>query len=143
MFIIINAMRVRDEEKKKAIFEAFVKLLDSNGFTGISMSKVAKEANVSPATIYIYFENKNHLINELYLKAKFEMSTALKKDIDFGGDVYEGIRQLWYNKLHYIQANPMDFKFIEQYCYSPLISFCDRYPIHQGRYYPLLFLKGG
>ena len=37
------------------------------GFNGFSMQKLAKAANVSPATIYIYFKDKEDLIQQLYI----------------------------------------------------------------------------
>ena len=51
-------MRIKDDEKREALFEATVKLVNEIGFVSSSVSKIAKEANVSPATLYIYYKNK-------------------------------------------------------------------------------------
>ena len=53
-------MRYKDEAKQNAIIEATVKLVNQIGFAATSTSKIAKEANVSSATIYIYYKNKEH-----------------------------------------------------------------------------------
>ena len=50
-------MRVKDELKQDALFNATVKLVNEIGFVASSVSKIAKEADISPATIYVYYEN--------------------------------------------------------------------------------------
>ena len=52
MFIYFRTMRVKDEVKQDAIIEATIKLVNEIGFVSSSVSKIAKEANVSPATLY-------------------------------------------------------------------------------------------
>ncbi|MFW9978530.1 MAG: TetR/AcrR family transcriptional regulator, partial [Candidatus Thorarchaeota archaeon] len=56
-------MRTRDQAKYDAIVKASVKLVNDLGFDGISIAKIATEAGVSPATIYIYFKNKEDLFS--------------------------------------------------------------------------------
>ena len=41
-------------------------MIVKEGFDGLSMQKLAKAANVSPATIYLYFKNREDLLNQLY-----------------------------------------------------------------------------
>ena len=50
-------MRTKDEQKKEALFKATVKLVNEIGFAASSVSKIAKEASVSPSTLYVFFEN--------------------------------------------------------------------------------------
>ncbi|MGZ4091209.1 MAG: TetR/AcrR family transcriptional regulator, partial [Bacteroidia bacterium] len=59
-------MRIRDEKKEEAIREKALELIVHEGFDGLSMHKLAKAAGVSPATIYIYYKNREHLLNMLY-----------------------------------------------------------------------------
>lgn len=115
-------MRLQDENKKKAIIESSVNLINSLGLAGVSMSKIAKEANVSPATIYTYFENKEQLINELYYTFKHEMIQSVKKEFKIDLPIKEGIKKLWYCSLNYIKNNEDHFKFLEQYSNSPIIA---------------------
>ena len=58
MFIYICTMRLRDEQKELLVRTKALELLVAEGFNGFSMHKLAKAANVSPATLYIYFQNK-------------------------------------------------------------------------------------
>ena len=51
-------------EKKEALLRATLSLVNESGFQGASMAKIAKMANVSPATIYLYF---NELVANLFV----------------------------------------------------------------------------
>ena len=48
-------------DKRNALIKATIDLVNNNGFHATPMSKIAKMAKVSPATIYLYFENKQDL----------------------------------------------------------------------------------
>ena len=58
-------------DKRNALIKATIELVNNNGFHATPMSKIAKMANVSPATIYIYFENY------LVLKDKINFSLTI------------------------------------------------------------------
>lgn len=44
------------------IFTATNDLMATVGLPNLSMHKIAKEAKISPGTIYIYFKNKDELL---------------------------------------------------------------------------------
>lgn len=48
-------------EKRKAIIKASIQEFYKNGFEGSSMDSISKEANVSKATVYNHFKNKEEL----------------------------------------------------------------------------------
>ena len=73
------AIRQKCDKKRKALLNATLNLVNNNGFHDAPMSKIAKIAEVSPATIYIYFENKQDLINQLYLEIKALLVNTLLK----------------------------------------------------------------
>jgi len=114
-------MRARDKNKEIAVIESAIKLTNRLGFVGVSIAKIAKEAGVSPATIYIYFENKEDMINKLYVSLKQEMSEFYFKNFDLDLSTEEGFKLLWYNLYNYILQNPEHFSFVEQYANSPLV----------------------
>ena len=62
------AKRVKSNEKRIALLNATLSLVINKGFHDAPMSKIAKLAEVSPATIYIYFENKhNYPFSQIYI----------------------------------------------------------------------------
>ncbi|PLY05792.1 MAG: TetR family transcriptional regulator [Arcobacter sp.] len=53
--------RPLNEEKRKAIIKASIREFYEKGFEGSSMDTISKEANVSKATVYNHFKNKEEL----------------------------------------------------------------------------------
>jgi AcrR family transcriptional regulator len=70
--------KLRSEETKRAILSAAGKLFADRGYHGVTMREIAKEADCSHTTIYIYFKDKEELLQALStphlvdLKARFE-----------------------------------------------------------------------
>ena len=110
----------KSKEKKKALLQATLSLVNEAGFQGASMSKVAKLAKVSPATIYLYFENKQDLINQLYLEVKHSFSEQAFKNLDESLSLKMRFEKIWYNIA--------DFKF-NQVDEAIFLSQCDNTPI--------------
>ncbi len=117
-------MRHKDDNKNQAICDAAIELITKNGFADTSMSKIAKAANVSPATIYVYFENKEDLLNKLYLFVKQEMSAELLNGVNSSQPIEESFKIIWNNFYNYAIENPIRFAFTEQFANSPMIANC-------------------
>jgi AcrR family transcriptional regulator len=75
-------MRTIDQTKKEAITEAVYDLALSDGLVNLSMSKVAKAAGVSPATIYIYYTDKEDMLSSMYVAVKGLLDSNLQEKID-------------------------------------------------------------
>lgn len=105
------AKRTKSNEKRIALLNATLHLVNNNGFHDAPMSKIAKMAGVSPATIYIYFENKQDLINQLYLETKASFSDYAFMDYSENLPVQKGFEQIWRNIAHFKlhQINEADF----------------------------------
>lgn len=112
-------MRQKDENKQDAIIKATVKLVNEIGFVASSVSKIAKEASVSPATIYIYYKNKDDLLVSTYVDIKHKISEAIMKNFDPGLPIRDILKKLWFNAFDYIAQHPGYFQFTEQFSYSP------------------------
>lgn len=122
MIVYYWLMRHKDENKSEAILQATVSLLNEIGFSEISMSKIAKRANVSSSTIYVYFENKEDMLNKLYLTIKEKMSQQIVSGIDERTGIREGVEAVLRNTIHFIITNKDYFLFLEQFSNSPLIQ---------------------
>lgn len=114
-------MRVKDYNKKDAIFEATIKLLNEIGFENISMSKIGKEAGVSSSTIYVYFENKNDMLKKIYIEIKKKMGKAMSNGIYHDLPMRQVIDRLVRNVLKFVQEQTAYFLFTEQFSGSPLL----------------------
>lgn len=121
-FIFVAVMRPKDENKELAVREAALEMIVKEGFKGMSMQKLAKKAKVSPATLYLYFENREDLLNKLYLEVRNRSHEAALKNFDPEMNFAEGLKLLWLNRYRYFIKHPLDFFFIEQFISSPLVA---------------------
>jgi TetR/AcrR family transcriptional regulator, repressor of fatR-cypB operon len=114
--------RVRDEQKIEIIYQSALKLVLKEGFSGLKMSQVAKEAGVATGTVYIYFKDKDDLINSLYLHLKRSTSKRFLSGYHESESFMQGFQVLWNNYLD----NALKFKeesaFLEQYYRSPFLK---------------------
>jgi len=124
-FIFAPGLRIKDETKETSIREKAIEMIVKEGFDGLSMQKLAKEANVSPATIYLYFVNREDLLNRLYIEveARFTETTLLGFDPNMHFE--EGLWLQWNNRFNHITEFPFHFYFMEQFKNSHLIHHKD------------------
>ena len=70
-------MKPNDDKKIDQIYKAMLRLVEAKGLAGITMSEIAKEANIATGTLYIYFKNKNELINALFTDMQKQVCSSL------------------------------------------------------------------
>ncbi|MCP4669327.1 MAG: TetR/AcrR family transcriptional regulator [Deltaproteobacteria bacterium] len=56
------------EQRRRQIIDAAEKVFAADGFSGATIENIAEEAELSPATLYLYFKNKDELYASLNLK---------------------------------------------------------------------------
>ena len=115
-------MRERDYSKETRILDETLHLINSQGLSNISMSKIAKAANGSPATIYIYFENKEDLINSLYIKTKTKMSTSIFESLSDTNNIKVQYEQVVTKFIQFMMNYKEEFLFLEQVQNSPMLK---------------------
>jgi AcrR family transcriptional regulator len=113
-------MRTRDKTKERALRDHALKMIVKDGFDGLSMQKLAKAAGVSPATIYIYFKDRDDLIIQLYAEEMGKMSEATLMNFDPSMSFDAGLKVQWINRAHYCVKHPLQSHFMEQIRFSPL-----------------------
>jgi AcrR family transcriptional regulator len=116
---LLLSMRIKDIHKQEAIIDATVELVNEIGFVSSSVSKIAKKAGVSPATIYIYYKNKEDLLVSTYVGIKEKLGKAAIKNIDENKPIRDILKEVWVNLFDYISKNKEYFRFTEQFSHSP------------------------
>jgi len=123
---LYRLMRVKDDDKVNRIYRAAMKIINQEGFQGSSMIRIAKKADLCPATIYLYFENKDDMIKKLYIHLKSKKGNSYFKP-DFDLSPSKGtFRTIWLNHYQYIMDNPEEYNFLENFSNSPLIEQIDK-----------------
>lgn len=134
MIIYYCFMRPRDDHKIEAVIGATVGLVNEIGFAETSVSKIAKKAGVSAATIYIYFENKEDMLAKIYLKAKQLMSDKVFRGADESAPLKERFECYARNFVEFILGHKDYYLFMEQVSNSPLLrNWCleETTPLYQ------------
>ncbi len=115
-------MRPKDQTKYNSIIKTSIELVKDLGFTGISISKIAKQANISPATIYIHFKNREDLFTKLYTKIRTDMSNGALQGIQEEMDIEEAFKSIWINYFSFSLSHPDYLIYREKYEQTPMMA---------------------
>lgn len=120
IFLKEKRMSVPIEDKRTRILDATEKLLAQDGFQGLSMQKVAKEAEVAAGTIYRYFEDKPHLIEETRLYVSQRAANYIQANLTDDMSLKEQYRTIWLNiwNLNSTKSAVKSHFLYEQFDYS-------------------------
>jgi len=113
-------MRTRDENKEEAILQKALETIVEEGFDGLSMQKLAKAAGVSPATIYIYFKDREDLLLQLYQRECGKYFTYILEGFDPDADFATGLATQWKRRAQYVIDHPYKAHFMEHFSFTPL-----------------------
>jgi len=94
-------MRTRNEQKELLVKEKAIELLVRDGFEGFGMQKLAKAAKISPATLYIYYSDKDDLIKKLGVELGNRMSEITLEGFAGTMSLAEGLKKQWENRSKY------------------------------------------
>ncbi|MDX6745957.1 TetR/AcrR family transcriptional regulator [Polaribacter sp. PL03] len=109
-------------DKRNALIKATIELVNNNGFHATPMSKIAKMANVSPATIYLYFENKQDLVNKTYIDVKAKYTDYAFETYDATMSVEDGFELIWKRIANFKLKECENAMFLAQCDNTPMID---------------------
>ncbi|HMI06394.1 MAG TPA: TetR/AcrR family transcriptional regulator [Flavobacterium sp.] len=112
-------MRIRDENKEKLVIEKAIALIVQDGFQGFSMNKLAKACNVSVATLYIYYHDKDDLIRKIGVDIGRNFFTMTLRDFSSDMDFRTGLRKQWENRAAFAIQFPLEVACFEIIRHSP------------------------
>jgi len=108
-------------DKKQAILQSVLKLVNREGFYHLNMKNIAREANIAAGTIYLYFKGKEDLINALYKMIVGTFNQRVLEGYKEGRSVKENFFEMLDNAVTFYLREPDNFSFIEQYTYAPFL----------------------
>ena len=117
-------MKLRDDKKTQQIFESALGLVIRKGLAGITMSEIAREAGLATGTLYIYFKNKEELINILFAECRKASAENYFRNYDPAAPFKSGFTIVWMNILQFRVKNFDEVVFMDQCYHSPFINDC-------------------
>jgi len=122
IYSFICFVKPRDEHKIDQIFQATLILVKQKGLAGITMSEIAVAAKIATGTLYIYFESKEKLINELFTQCRKSSVDIYFKDYDASQPFSVGLKRIWINLLEFRMNHFKESVFMDQCYHSPYIT---------------------
>jgi len=89
-------------------------MIAKDGLENFGINRLAKAAGVSPATIYIYYKDKEDLITSISIEEGLKMSRATLEGFDPEMHFEDGLWLQWKNRANYMLANELGTAFFEQ-----------------------------
>ena len=115
-------MRTKDIDKQHRIKEALIRLILREGMSGASISKIAREAGVSPATIYVYYSSKDEMLADIFQEYAHQSYHYLMGRVRPEMDGAELIDALVRGYFSYSVEHEEVFSFVEQCARCPTLA---------------------
>jgi TetR/AcrR family transcriptional repressor of multidrug resistance operon len=123
MFIYFCIMRPKSLAKEAAIKTIALRIIAEEGLENLTMQQLAKQAQISPRTIYIKYKNKEDLLIKLFIEDVLgEYETALLENFSWSMDLESGAARLWLNAFHYFIGHKPAFVLMQYGKTSPLLN---------------------
>jgi AcrR family transcriptional regulator len=90
------------ERRRQQILVAAKRVFSSNGFSGATMEDIAREAELSAGTLYLYFRNKDELFSSLFIRVLQYLNLRLEHVISTTAD--QGVQE----RLEALKAAMLD-----------------------------------
>jgi len=97
--------RPRSDDRRNAILSAATRVIATQGL-GAATAAIAKEAAVSNGSLFVYFDTKSQLVNELYVALKSEMGAVAIDGLPPKGSPKEQVLHVWNQWLGWATSFP-------------------------------------
>lgn len=115
-------MRPLDPDKREKILKAVYVLTGRQGLASVNISGISKTAGIATGTLYIYFKNKEEVVQSAYSAVEDKMTQAMYCDFEINLPVKQSLKKIYINMLNYRLKNYDETVFIDQYQQSGYIQ---------------------
>ncbi|MEN2401807.1 TetR/AcrR family transcriptional regulator [Flavobacterium sp. MC2016-06] len=115
-------MRPLDPDKREKILKSVYMLTGKQGLASVTISGISKTAGIAAGTLYIYFRNKEEIVQLAYAAVEDKMTQAMYRDFDINIPVKQSLNKIYINMLNYRLKNCDETIFIDQYQQSGYIQ---------------------
>jgi TetR/AcrR family transcriptional repressor of multidrug resistance operon len=106
-------LRTRNLNKEKLVRKKAIEMLVEVGFQGFSMNKLARACDISVATLYIYYKDKDDMIFKIGTEIGKEFMASTLKGFSPKMHFAEGLRKQWQNRSAFALKHPKEIAFYE------------------------------
>ncbi|RZD13938.1 MAG: TetR/AcrR family transcriptional regulator [Candidatus Acidulodesulfobacterium ferriphilum] len=97
-------------DKYELILLSSRKLIEEIGFSALTMDKVAQKAGIAKGTVYLYFKDKNELLEKVLEQGFERMFERIKSKVNTQKGHVEKLRVLIAENINHIYENRYFFK---------------------------------
>jgi AcrR family transcriptional regulator len=120
----LKERRKREKElRRKQILDAARALLLKRGISSTSMNRIARDAELSVGTLYIYFKNKEELYAELQEEGLNLLYDKVKEAKERGKSPHDKLKEISIAYLDFSEENRNYFDIINYFLSSPEVIF--------------------
>ncbi|HZZ76355.1 MAG TPA: TetR/AcrR family transcriptional regulator [Puia sp.] len=101
-------MRTRNAEKEELVRQEAIEMLVRDGFQGFSMNRLAQACGISVATLYIYYQDKNDLIQQIGAEIGKQFMAKTLQEFDPEMSFAEGLKKQWENRAAFAMKFPKE-----------------------------------
>lgn len=109
-------------DKAAAIKKAVLKMVGQTGVAGLTMKAIATEANISPGTLYLYYQSKEDMVSQIYLELKMAFAVEALKRVEPQLSFKENFFRLFFDAYSFMLNHPEEVIFTQQCIRSPFVS---------------------
>ncbi|TVR17843.1 MAG: TetR/AcrR family transcriptional regulator [Balneolaceae bacterium] len=97
---------------REEILEVSKDILIQDGFSKMSMRRIARRANVTATSIYLYFENKDDLLLALIEESINDLKSALQEVVVPGKDFIQQLEDMAKAYIRFALEHPKEYEII-------------------------------
>lgn len=97
---------------REDILKVSRQILVKDGFSKMSMRKIARKADVSATSIYLHFQNKEELLLALVESSIANLSVVLEEQISETDDTITQIEKMAHAFVNFALENPQEYEII-------------------------------
>ena len=95
-----------DRDKQEHIIKSALKVFAQKGYGPVALDEIAREANLAKGTLYLYFQDKDDLVNKTILFVLDTIENAVRRNIDNTTSPLDILEQIVFNQLNIFLKNP-------------------------------------
>ncbi|MFP4214173.1 MAG: TetR/AcrR family transcriptional regulator [Desulfohalobiaceae bacterium] len=95
----------KKNDKYQQILEAAIKIFARQGYFNSTISQIAREAGVADGTIYLYFKNKDDILDNFFSYKTGQVFSRFKQEVDSAEHALDKLRNLIHRQLAEFETN--------------------------------------